>query len=641
MIDEDSLSAIGGWPWSRYAMARLTEQISDRGAVAIGLDFLFTEPDRQSPEEFLKVYPGELSPSAAAEVAALPSMDAIFARVVGRNPVVMARAGIDASSYDGIISSLHERPTPLGLTAEFEGPRPAALPQYPTAVAALGLLDDAALGNGLANAPADADGVIRRVPLLGRVGETLMPSFALELVRVAEGVDAIQLEGDRNGLDAVRVGRHRVQVDRDGALALRYAGVPDREGVRLEDYLTIPAVDFFRKGIPSDALKDSIVLVGLTAAGTSDVVTTPRDVDTYGLFVQAQVVDAILSGRSLTTPAWARAIPWCAGALLTIAAILFVPRTSLLVSLCAAGAAVIAAFGASALAFQTGALLEPLPVFMPPISAAAMIVAMLFVEGRGVQSRLRGALQAEVAALAAARSIQQAMLVPRQRLAELHPAVELDAVLEPARYIGGDLYDAFLISSTRLCFLVGDVSGKSVASALFMALSKAYARAWLSQPGLTLSDAMAAINDGLASDNGEEMFVTLLVGVLDLESGELELCRAGHEKPLVVSADGGARYLNVAGGLPLGVMGDMPYGSTAVCLAPGEILVIYTDGVTEAAAPDESFYGRERLPMAASAAYGAAGTIAAFIDQVVGEVRAFEAGQEATDDLAILALRRR
>ena len=100
VVDAASLDAVGGWPWSRYTMARLTEQIAARGAVVIGYDFLFPETDRQAPEDFVRLYP-ELTPATAAEVARLPSMDAVFARVIGRAPVVLARAGIEAGSFDG------------------------------------------------------------------------------------------------------------------------------------------------------------------------------------------------------------------------------------------------------------------------------------------------------------------------------------------------------------------------------------------------------------------------------------------------------------------------------------------------------------------------------------------------------------
>ena len=131
VIDAESLASVGGWPWSRYALARLTEQIAARGAVAIGYDFLFVEPDRQAPAEFVTAYPTELSAAAAAEVAALPSMDGIFARVIGRTPVVLARAGVDASSYDSAAGAVRDRAPPLAPEVAFEGPKPEAIPTIP------------------------------------------------------------------------------------------------------------------------------------------------------------------------------------------------------------------------------------------------------------------------------------------------------------------------------------------------------------------------------------------------------------------------------------------------------------------------------------------------------------------------------
>ena len=97
VIDAPSLAAVGGWPWSRYTMARLTEAIAGRGAKAIGYDFLFPEADRLTPPLFASLYP-ELPSATAAEIRKLPSMDAVFARVIGRSPVVLARAGVTRGS---------------------------------------------------------------------------------------------------------------------------------------------------------------------------------------------------------------------------------------------------------------------------------------------------------------------------------------------------------------------------------------------------------------------------------------------------------------------------------------------------------------------------------------------------------------
>src|SRR4051794_7953061 len=211
LIDAPSLAAVGGWPWSRYTMARLTEAIAGRGAKVIGYDFLFPEADRLTPTLFADLYP-ELPGETAGAIRKLPSMDAVFARVIGRAPVVLARAGVDKGSYD----ALGPAAPPLPPEAQFTGVAPRGLSTYPEVVANLPILDGAALGHGLVNGPKDRDGVSRRVPLVARAAGALTPGFALELVRVAEGQEKVALEGDAGRLQAVRLGRHRLPVDAQG-----------------------------------------------------------------------------------------------------------------------------------------------------------------------------------------------------------------------------------------------------------------------------------------------------------------------------------------------------------------------------------------------------------------------------------------
>ena len=647
VIDAESLSAIGGWPWSRYALARLTEQIADRGALAIGYDFLFVEPDRQSPEEFVAAYPGELSAATTAEVSALPSMDGIFARVIGRTPVVLARAGVDASSYDSAAGAVRDKAPPLPPEVAFEGPRPDAIPYYPAAVANLEIIDGAALGHGLANGPPDVDGVIRRVPLLGRPHNVITPSLALDLVRVAEGVDTITLEGDKRGLDAIRIGQHRVRVDPGGRIELRFAGRPhDEDGDRVEDYRTVPAADLFRQGIPMDAFKGSIVLVGLTAAGTSDVVTTPRDPETYGVFVQAQAVDAILRSASLARPRWAAPLEWGIGLALVLVSWIGVPRAAMTAVVPGATVEVIAAFAASWIAFLNNLVIDPFPMLIPGAASSAVLVTGLFVEGRRVQMRLRSQLEDERLSaarisgeLAAASEIQLGMLLPRDDLAHISPAVDIDAVLQPAKTVGGDLYDAFLFDDGRVCFLVGDVTGKGVPASLFMALSKALSRSLLMRPATPLDAAIREINAELSRDNRQAMAVSVLVGVLHPEDGRLDLVCAGHDNPVIVDEAGVARELPLDGGPPLCVA-DFPYPVETHRLQPGETLFAFTDGLTEAQTPDGDLFGRERA-QAAMVRAAAASEVAQSVDALVTEVRAFEAGGEPSDDLTILAVRLR
>lgn len=630
LIDAPSLAAVGGWPWSRYTMARLTEAIAGRGAKAIGFDLLFPEQDRLSPGLFADLYP-ELPKDAAAQVRALPSMDAVFARVIGRSPVVLARAGVAKDSFDAVGAG-----APLPPEARFVGIVPNSLTAYPEVVSSLPILDGAGLGHGLVNGPKDPDGVVRRVPLAARAAGVVTPGFALELVRVAEGEDQVRLLGDARRLTAVQLGRHRLPVDAEGRMALRFRDIPGSA--------TISAVDLLRRGLPANAFEGKIVVVGLSAAGTSDVVTTPRKAESYGVLLQAQAVNAIWGDDGLERPDWAAALEWGLGLLAAIAAFLFIPRLNLAGILGGVVGAGALALGASYAAFLQGFLIDPVAVVAPGAVSAAVMIGLLFVEGRRVQARLRAALDDErlsaakaAGELAAASEIQTGMLLPREALRQVSDAVEIDAILQPARSVGGDLYDAFKVDADRLCFLVGDVTGKGVPASLFMALSKALSRSLLMRPQIALDAAIDGINEELSRDNGQMMAVSLLVGVLDLRDGTLELCSAGHENPLVIGADGAARELALEGGPALCVVEGFPYPVERFRLEPGETLVAFTDGVTEAQDPGGDLFGRART---LAVLRGPQAPLADLIDRIVAAVRVFEAGAEASDDLTVLAVRR-
>lgn len=632
VIDARSLAEIGGWPWSRFEMANLTEAIAKRGAAAIGFDLLFVEPDRLTLSHIAEYYP-ELPASIPPVLESLQSPDARFANMLGRSPVVVARVGLNRDSGDLVAGG----EPPLPPDARFTGPPPAGLPDFHHVIANLPILEGSALGRGLVNGPPDPDGVIRRVPLVAKVQGALTPSFALELVRVAENLDAVGLEGGASGLRAIKVGEHRVPADSRGRLTLRFRDVPLAH--------TTSAADLSTGKVAADAFRDKIVLVGLTSAGTSDVVTTPRVPETFGVFVQAQAVDAILRGAGLRRPAWIPVAEWLIGLAHVAAAWVFVPRTQLSWIVRVAVVSVVVAVAGSWLAFaQGGLLVDPLPVLAPGAATTIVMISLLFVEGRRMQGRLAFALETErlgaariAGELAAASEIQAGMLLPRAALASVEPAVEVDAVLQPARTVGGDLYDAFVREDRRLCFLVGDVTGKGVPASLFMALSKALSRSMLMRPGIGLGRAVAEINAELSRDNGQAMALSLLVGVLDPADGRVELVCAGHENPLLVSPDGATREIALEGGPPLCVDETYPYPVEVHALRPGETLVVLTDGVTEAHDPQDNLFGRDR----AVAALGACASrpLPELIDRLVASVRAFEAGREPTDDLTVLALR--
>ena len=236
--------------------------------------------------------------------------------------------------------------------------------------------------------------------------------------------------------------------------------------------------------------------------------------------------------------------------------------------------------------------------------------------------------------MASAASIQRAMLPPPLPSDSCDGRVALHATMRPAREIGGDFYDYFTIGDDRLGLVIGDVSGKGVPASLFMAMTRTIIRLVARQDD-DLAAGIGRANALLSADNDSAMFVTLIYGVLDIASGTLTYCNCGHNPPLVIRGDGARERLTLTG-LPLGVMAEAEYATREIVLGPGDRLVLYTDGVTEASTEDGAEFGEARLEAAIDALRQ--GTPLAMVDGIVERVDAFAAGAPQADDITCLAL---
>jgi serine phosphatase RsbU (regulator of sigma subunit) len=223
------------------------------------------------------------------------------------------------------------------------------------------------------------------------------------------------------------------------------------------------------------------------------------------------------------------------------------------------------------------------------------------------------------------------------------PRFSLQALIETAKSVGGDLYDFFKLDADRLFFMVGDVAGKGLPASIFMAVSKAlYKSAALRsrmEGGAVISEVMRAANDEIARDNPEMLFVTVFAGILDLKSGELNYCNAGHDAPYLLHAQRRAPiHLESDSGPPLCVIEGYKYHAERYRMTPGESLCLYTDGVTEAMDAGGELYGRQRLFSVLTAALAASDAVK-LVNAVRDDVREFVGATERSDDLTILALR--
>ena len=228
---------------------------------------------------------------------------------------------------------------------------------------------------------------------------------------------------------------------------------------------------------------------------------------------------------------------------------------------------------------------------------------------------------------------------------------DIYASMQPAKQVGGDFYDFFLIgeesgtSSGKLGFVVADVSGKGVPAALFMMKAKALIRDYVGS-GMELGEAISEANRQICDGNDAGMFVTAWVGVLDYATGHVDYVNAGHNPPLLWAFDadnegrgarGGAwQWLTKKSGLPLGLFDGMPYNAYTLDCLPGDMFVLYSDGVTEAMDVNEALYVEDRLMALAEECY--LQHPREFLDSVRRDVARFAEGAEQSDDITILTL---
>jgi phosphoserine phosphatase RsbU/P len=237
-----------------------------------------------------------------------------------------------------------------------------------------------------------------------------------------------------------------------------------------------------------------------------------------------------------------------------------------------------------------------------------------------------------------ARNIQMSFLP--KRFPPFPDNVEFDifAAIEPAREVGGDLYDFFLIDREHLFFSIGDVSGKGVPAALFMAVAKILMKGHAGTD-MDPSEILAGANTELCIDNDSMMFVTVFCGILNFKTGELKYSNAGHNPPIIIRSDGGrfsADWLPLPAGFFLAIMEDAAYKTETVTLQPGDRLFLYTDGVTEAMNEGEQPYSDERLLQ--FIAEREAAMPETLIHAVMHDLKAFTGDAPQSDDITMVAL---
>jgi len=290
-IDEASLKAIGQWPWPRTTVADLISQITQLGAVAIGFDIIFPEPDRMSPAIAERSFRG-IDAETRAKLDSLPSNDDALAEAIKHSRVVAGQAG--AASPE--VKTAADAALQTGFAVRGPDPRPY-LVTFAGLLRNVPAIEQAAAGRGLFSINPESDGIIRRVPVIMTAQGSLVPSLSLELLRVVTGSSAILVGVDQAGVQAVAVPGLEVPTDRNGQFWVHFNHHdPERY---------VSAKDVLQGNVPPDRLAGKLVLIGTSAIGLLDLKTTPLDAAIPGVEVHAQILESVLSKSSLVNPNYA------------------------------------------------------------------------------------------------------------------------------------------------------------------------------------------------------------------------------------------------------------------------------------------------------------------------------------------------
>ncbi|MDD5495772.1 MAG: SpoIIE family protein phosphatase [Candidatus Omnitrophica bacterium] len=213
---------------------------------------------------------------------------------------------------------------------------------------------------------------------------------------------------------------------------------------------------------------------------------------------------------------------------------------------------------------------------------------------------------------------------------------DIYATLEPAKEVGGDFYDFFFIDDDNICFVIGDVSGKGVPAALFMAMVKTLIKS-TARTTSSPDEILKTVNEEVSGKNDSCMFVTVFLAILNVRTGHVDYVNAGHNPPLVIHAGKEVSFLKDATGPAIGIFENGVFEKERIVLRPGDTIYMYTDGVTEAMDSGHHLFSEERLKETISKLAGS--SIREIIDQMLEEIKSFSHGMPQADDITMLAVR--
>ena len=553
-IDEKSIGEIGQFPWRRDVFAKLIDRLNQYGSSVIAFDIFFSEEDKQNPKKILEEFNIESEKVIDSDQQLLESINS--------SKVVLAILG-DVSAYN---KDNNSKPKTNIIS---RGDNAANhVYNFKNKIGSLEKFNNAAAGIGTISYLDSPDAVLRSIPLFLKIDNDIWPALSLETLRVLHDHKSILINSDETGINLIKTRKYEIKSDPNAIVYINY------KEFKKEHY--IPAVDVLNMSVNANKLRDKIVIIGSSAQGLFDFVKIPNGDVIPGVQTHAHLIENIVNDDFIIKNLYTAIIENILLIISLVLVLIFPNKILPKYSIFFFSGLVLILISSSMIVYQFNYFVDVLYIILS--SSLLFLTTLYFRYLRENEIAIENEKKQIV--LKQEREIAgevQKKLFPK----EFTNKDLIFAKNVPAKDVSGDYYDYISMNENEVYFTLADVSGKGVKAGILMANAAAVFRS-MAKLEKSVSTIAKFINNQVAENSYQGMFITAVIGKLNIAEKEVEYINLGHEPIMIFNKDYNFEYLKSTLP-PLGIMKmeDENFFQTSKIDIKDKNLMIYTDGVTE------------------------------------------------------------
>ena len=558
-IDEKSIAKVGQFPWRRDIYSIILKNLNQHNPKAIAFDIVFSEEDKQNPKDLLLQLQKESNELIDIEVA---DTNKIFVDSIKKSKTILPILG---EPNDNFVKNDSE--PKVRIVTKGENPK-NFIYKFKNKIISLEEISNAASGIGSISLIPNIDGIIRNVPVLYNIDNRIWPSLALETVRVATDQKNLLVKSNKNGIELIKTRKNSIPSDQNALINIKF------NKFSKENYVS--AIDVINNDFDQKRIKNKIILIGSSAQALFDIVKISNGKTVPGVEIHAHIIDNILKNESIIKNIYTQLAENIIFLILVIFLIFIPIKIKPKFSILFFVGSIFVINLASVIIYQFNFYLDFL--FSSIAGTLAFMTSLYFryleensiaIENEKKQSILKK--EREIAGEV------QKKLFPNNKKIEKY----IFAQNTPAKDVSGDYYDYYQVNDNEIYFILGDVTGKGIKAGILMANAAAVFRS-LTKMNSSVAKTALYINNQVKDSSYQAMFITAILGRINLEKKEMEFINMGHEPMMVLDQQFNFEYIKSTLP-PMGLMPvkDESFFKTTVMDISNKTILIYTDGVTE------------------------------------------------------------